>query len=253
MKIFQQTILLAFSISFILISGCDEKKPSAQLTGTVVSTQLTGNADDGDSTTPPDRYGPAGNDRDAEDSKTKSSSGNPTFNKISGSAEAETLDPGSNTITSDEARAASFNKVVSALKVKIAGSFKFKIDLDVQHPEINGIAKLNITVQANVLKNDGTDFPQGGIINKTFEVELNPSGSLDILVDNDQNQVEQPDANGNYQKVLTGPTGGIQLQAGDYRIEFDVRIVATASTAENIDNQASRASVDRVSAKISLH
>ena len=74
MKIFQQTILLAFSISFILISGCDEKKPSAQLTGTVVSTQLTGNADDGDSTTPPDSYGPTGADRDAEDSKTKSSS-----------------------------------------------------------------------------------------------------------------------------------------------------------------------------------
>ncbi|MEJ2595225.1 MAG: hypothetical protein P8100_08915 [bacterium] len=222
------------------------------MTGTVVSTQLIGNADDGDSTTPPDRYGPTGNDRNAEDSKTKSSSSNPTFNKLGGHAEAETLNPGPNTITSDEARAASFNKVVSALKVKIAGKLKFQIDLDVRHPEIHGTAKLNITLKAGLLKNDGTDVPQGGIINKSFRVELNQSGSTIIVIDGDANQAEQPDSNGNYQKVMTVPVGGVQLQAGDYRLEFDLRVIATASTAENTETQANRASVDSVSAKISL-
>jgi len=235
-------------LPLVFFTGCNE---DAEI-GNIIGTQITGNANDGDSTTPSDRYGPAGNDRDATDSKTMASSANAKFNELSGKAKAETLNPGGPTITDDEARGASFNKVVSQFIVKKAGAFTFNITLNVKKVELVGKGKMNITVQANILNNDGTGYPNGGITNLSFEFKKNQQGTVDVVIAGDTSSPEHPQSNGDYNRSLRGPNSGISLNPGNYRLEFDLRIIATAPTAKDANNNTQLASVENVTAKIEL-
>lgn len=240
------------AVLLFLSYGCPNKNANAEIVDTIIGTQITGRANDGDSATPSDRYGPGGADRDAEDSKTKASSVNPTFDTLKGRAVAETLNPGGATVVEDEARGASFNKVVSEFKVTNAGVFSFDIQLDVKKVKLIGEGKMNINVQANILKNDGTAFPNGSISTINFEFKKNQAGTVDIIIANDINNPDHPKANGDYKRTITGPNGGIQMPAGNYRIEFDLRIIATAPTAMGLNNQAHKAEVEEVTATIAL-
>ena len=243
--------IIAIALLF-LGKGCPDRNADAEIKNNIISTQITGSANDGDSTTPTDNYGPAGADKDAEDSKTKASSDNPTFNTLGAKAMAETLNPGGATIVEDEARGASFNKVVSQFTVTNAGAFSFDIQLDVKKVKLQGDGKMDITVQANILNNDGTAFPNGSISNTNFKFKKNQAGAMEVIIANDNNNPDQLRANGDYKRTLSGPNGGIQLPAGDYRIEFDLRVIATAPTAMGPNNQPHRAEVEGVKASIAL-
>lgn len=244
-------LITAFSL-FVFANGCDDSsKTDAEIVDNILSTQLTGSADDGDTTTPSDSYGPAGNDMDAEDSKTKASSTAPAYNIVTGKVTAETLNPGGQTIIEDEARASSFNKVVSPLKVNKAGSFTFDIDLDVRDITLVGEGKVTITVQASVLNNNGVAVQNGGIANVTFEARNNQAGTAEIIIANDS---ANPDSlqNNDYTKTLSGPNGGVQLGKGDFRLELDLRIIATAPTAQGPNTNAHSAKTGEVKAEIKL-
>jgi predicted nucleic acid-binding Zn-ribbon protein len=241
-------ILKLAVISFIVlnVTGCD-----AEIVDNIISTQILGSADDGDSENPRDDYrGPA--DLDAEDRLTKASSVQPKFNEVAGSAEAEPRDPAANTVVGDEAVAKSFNKVVSELRVRKNGNYTFNIDLDVNNVQLRHDGTVTIQVAAAVLNSQGVSVPNGGITNITFEFKRNAAGATDVIIAGDTANPDSTQANGDYNKTLSGPSGGINLQPGIYRLEFDLRITARAPVQIGNDGQRHRASVESAKATISL-
>ena len=252
---FTTNLLLSMLLCIFVLScaSCDNKG-KAKIQKTLVSTQILGSANDGDSTTPVDSYGPGGTDMDAKDSITKASSVDPKDHTLGGRAEAETFNPGGQTVIEDEARATSFNKEISSLVVDKAGSFKFKITLEVKKIELVGDGKLDISVSANVLDKNGNTMPNAQITSSTFKAKKNANGSVDIVITQETNPstTEHPQGNGDFSKSLPKPDKGLQLAKGNYRIEFDLRIIATAPTTQGPNNLAHRASVESVTAKIEL-
>ena len=117
-----------------------------------------------------------------------------------------------------------------------------------------GDGKLNITIKANILNKDGTAFPQGGITDARYGFSKNATtGKVDINMNGNDLANEHPDANGDYSKQLpAGIMNAIRLPKREYKIEFDLRILATAPTAQGQNNQAHRAEVEKVKATIEL-
>jgi len=246
-------ILGVVLIGFARCGGEDGKDDGAdaEIVDEIISTQITGQADDADSTTPADRYTGPG-DLDAEDQRTKSSSVQPTFEEVAGKAEAESLDPSANTVTGDEAVATSFNKVVSRLRVARNGSFTFDIELGVDGVELRHDGTVMIQVAAAILDDQGVSVPAGGIANITFEFRKNEGDSTDVIIAGDEDNPENPDADGDYTRTLSGPSGGVTLPPGNYRLEFDLRITARAPVLVGDDGQRHRAAVEAAKATIEL-
>jgi hypothetical protein len=246
----------------IVASACDDGEdgggggggagggPAAQILNQILRTQLVGSADDGDSANQPDRYNGPG-DLDATDQRTRSSSVAPAFNRVSGAAEAESFDPASQTLTDDAAVATSNNKVVSRLRVTRAIPLTFDIDLDVDRVEVRNGGTVEIQVVAAILDAQGNAVPGGGITNINFRFQPNAAGGIDVIVQDDADP-ENTEPNGDYDRTLSGPNGGIALQPGNYQIELDLRIRATAPIQTGPDGRRDRAAVESAKATIRL-
>lgn len=252
---FTTNLLLSMLLCIFVLScaSCD-KKGKAKIQKTLVSTQILGSANDGDPTTAKDSYKTGDTPMAAKDSKTKASSIAPKDHTLGGRAEAETLNPSGQTADEDEARSTSFNKEISSLVVEKAGTFTFKITLNVKKIELVGDGKLDISVSANVLDKNGNTMPNAQITSTTFKSKKNANGTVDIDIKQETNPTitEHPLADSSFSKALKKPDNGLQLSKGNYRIEFDLRIIATASTTQGPNNLAHRASVESVTAKIEL-
>jgi len=252
--------LLTFTLSLLLMgllgnNGCGDGNgdngPDAEIVNNIISTQILGQADDADSTTPADRYtGPA--ELSAMDQRTNSSSVQPLFNEVAGKAEAESLDPSANTVTGDEAVATSFNKVVSEFRVDNNGRFTFDIALDVDQVALRHDGIVSIQVAAALLDNQGAAVPNGGIANITFRFQQNEGDSIDVVIADDEDNPDNTQANGDYNRTLSGPSSGVNLQAGSYRLELDLRITARAPVQVGDDGQRHRAAVEAAKATITL-
>ena len=252
--LYLMTILAFFVVIFFCSCDGNKAPKDAEIINNISSTQFTGNATD-ENSAPQGRqtYGPADGKTKAEDNKTKASYVGHKFNELAGKAEAECDKPGANTITGDEARAFSSNKVVSQFKVNKDGNFTFDITLDVDEVKIRHDGKVNITVQANILNANGTDYKDGGIANIPFEFQKNQNGNLEVIIFGDTANPDQPQANGDYNRTLSGPNGGVQFnQAGNYLLEFSLRILATAPVQTGNDGTPYRAEVKNVKATITI-
>ena len=237
----------------MLFCSCNGGK-DAEIVNNITSTQFTGNAND-ENSAPQGRqtYGPNDGKTKAEDNLTKASYVSHKYNELAGKTEAECDNPGANTITGDKARAASFNKVVTQFKVNKAGNFTFDIELDVDQVKIRHGEKVTVTVQASILNAYGTAYPNGGIANTSFDFQKNQTGNLEVIIGGDTANPDQPQANGDYNRTLSGPNRGVRFnQAGNYLLEFDLRIIATALVQRGADGKTHRAEVKNVKAKITL-
>ena len=226
-------------------------RPPAVIGGQIVRTQLVGSADDGDSETPADRYtGPR--DLAAADRRTQATSVAPLSNRVAGAAAAEAFDPASPTLTNDAAIASSNNKVVSPLTVNGGGPFTFDIDLDVDRVDVRNGATVEIQVVAAILDNQGNAVPGGGITNTSFLFRPDGAGGTEVIIQDDGENPDVTQRNGDYDRTLSGPNGGIALQPGVYRLELDLRIRAIAPIQTGPDGRRDRAAVDAASARIRL-
>jgi hypothetical protein len=248
MKQNKLTTLLFVVVMAFALAGCEG---DATIVENIISTQILGDADDADSTTPADRYKGLA-DLDAEDQRTRALSVEPKFNEVSGKAEAESLDPAANTVTGDEALANSFNKVVSELQVSKKGTFTFDITFDVDRVEIRHNGTVAIQVAAAILNNQGIAVPNGGIANIDFEFRQNADGDVEVILNGDMDNPDSVPSNGNYNRKLSGPGGGVKLVAGNYRLELDLRIRARAPVLIGEDGQRHRAAVKEAKATIAL-
>jgi hypothetical protein len=226
-------------------------RPPAVIVNRILATQLVGSADDGDSETAPDRYNGAA-DLDATDRRTKASSVAARFDRVSGKAEAEAFDPASNTLTSDVAIATSNNKVVSSLTVNGGGPFTFHIELDVDRVVVRNGATVEIQVVAAILDSQGSTVPGGGITNTSFLFRPNGAGGTEVIIQDDGENPDATEGNGDYDRTLSGPNGGIALRPGAYRLELDLRIRAIAPIQTGPDGRRDRAAVEAASATIRL-
>lgn len=245
-KVSYMRLSLVLGVVLAGLVGCN-----GTIVDNIISTQILGDADDADSTNPSQRYrGPA--DFDADDQRTKASSVQPKFNEVAGKAEAESLDPSANTVTGDEAVANSFNKVVSEFRVNINGNFTFDIVLDVDQVLLRHDGTVTIQVAAAILDKQGVAVQNGGIANVTLEFRRNARGTIDVIIAGDTTNPDSAQPNGDYNRTLSGPSGGIRLQAGTYRLELDLRIKARAPVQVGSDGQRHRAAVSAAKTTISL-
>jgi len=246
-------VLLMFLFCF---AGCDDK--TIELTNDIVSTQITGNANDGDSAIPPASYAPNSPTKEAIDGETTARGLSHTYNQLSGSALAKNGNPDAATVTDDEAVANSFNKVVSVLKVHNAGAYRFKSNLSFQDLVLHGGGQLTISVTASLLDSNGAAVPNGQLLNVRYAASLDASGKMKLSIEQTAGQqnaqsIDVADS-GNYTDAERyGPSAnGIQIAQGDYRVEFDVRIQAKAPVEKAPDGQPAKASVDSVTVSIDV-
>jgi hypothetical protein len=242
-------VLTSLLILLLALAGCDD----AQLTGKIISTDINGFADDGDSGNPREDYRGPG-DMDAVDVETRSSSDQATFNTLGGRAKALPTDPASNTLTSDVAQAASYNKVVTELVVKKAGRFTFDIKQTIEDIELVHDGRLAIGIRANILDAQGQTLPNGagGIASLDYEMKSTGQAKYVVEINGDTNNPDSTSADKKYNKTASGPSGGAQLAAGNYQIEFELRIRATAPIQVGPDGRKHEARVGKATVKIEL-
>jgi hypothetical protein len=235
-------------VCVILLTACG---PDAELRDEIVSTQITGSANDGDSATPPKQYpAPA---LEADDGDTHASSEAAQFNRVAGMVDAMATDPAAPTLTEDEAVATSFNKVISRLVVARDGRFTFDIELDISGVEIRHDATLAVTIRAAVLNNNGQTIPNAGITSMDLDISGGAAGAPpQVVINADAANPEAVDNNGNYRRTLSGPNQGVQLAAGTYQLELDLRLRANAPIRMEADGTKPRARVNSASATIRL-
>ena len=91
----------------------------------------------------------------------------------------------------------------------------------------------------------------GGIADQSFEVGLDANGVPSVGIAGDP-APDSLDADGGYARQLSGPNGGVQLPAGQYQLELDLRIIATAPVVLGADGRAHRGAVSSATATISV-
>jgi hypothetical protein len=240
--------LLALCALLLVAGSCGPPPPAATINNTIISTQLTGNADDGDPANPPQQYLAPGS-MQAKDGATNSASNAAQFNKVGGNAHAI---PGPN-VGQGEAVASSMNKVVTQFVVNRQGAFTFDLNLDVKGVKIAGKGRVAISVRAVVLDANGNvildaqgnQIPNQSIAFLDIEVEPDGAGGLRAIIGGDRANPDPLAAGGNYQRRISGPNGGVNLPPGNYRIEMDLRLRCRAPAD-------SRAEIDGATLDIAL-
>jgi len=241
---------------FLCSPGCDDKP--IELTNDIVSTQILGNANDGDSSSPPANYVPNSDSKQAIDGETTAHGLSHSYNQLSGSASAKNGNPGAATVNEDEAVTNSFNKVVSVLKVHRAGAYRFKSNLSFQNLNLNGRGTVIISVVANLLDSNGVSVANGQLLNIRYEASLDAAGKMKLSIEQtaqQQNaQLVDIATSGNYTDAERyGPSANdLQIPVGEYRVEFDLRIQAKAPVENAADGRPASASVDSVSVSIGV-
>ena len=231
--------------ALVMLASCTPP-PNAVINNAIVSSPVDGQADDANDKTPPDNYmGPK--KLAAKDVATDASSIAPAFNKVGGSAHAI---PGAPP-TKDQAVAISNNKVVTTLTVNTANSFTFDIALDVKGAKITGQGRLLLQLSAFVLDAQGQTVKdaQGkdvsAIFSGTYNGGTDAQGKFGFIPPGD-NTLDPADANGNYARKASGPSGGIPLPAGNYQLKLELNIQALAAAGQGT------AGVDSATATITL-
>lgn len=75
---------------------------------------------------------------------------------------------------------------------------------------------------------------------------------MNVIVGGDTANPDSTQGNGDYNRTLSGPSGGIALQPGNDQIELDLRITARAPIQVGAEGQRHRASVQGAKATIKL-
>jgi len=231
---------LALALMLVAVVGCDNGK----IEDKIISQSTSGSADDGnDNNDPPNgkTYPPG---LQAKDNTTTANSDKPKFDTVGGSVKAIPAPPAG--ATKDAATAKSFNMVKSAFVVSSDDKFTFDVSLHIVQPKVTKNAKLTVQVRANVLDKNGVTIPGGQITDIEFKIDQDANGKTQVSPQGQQ--PEALDANGNYKRRLSGPSGGIPLKKDDYQIELEIRLIATASTAPGGDS----ATIDHATASIKL-
>lgn len=251
-----RAVLLLLAVA--LLVGCPAPPPDAQIT-TAKETRTNGDANDADDTTPdPQQWGPVAGAGQATDGPTRAAADAPTATTLGGSAHAKV--GGKPDKKNDSAVGRSFSRVVTNLVVNKQGAFVFDIGVNVKGLKTTGHGFVEITVLMNVLKGNGdviTDPATGGVRPDTAVANVNFKGTSgaggapgSMVINGDATNPDPLQANGDYTRTLTGPNGGTKLAPGNYLIELELRIVATAPKA---DTPPSTADVDAVTLSLKLH
>ena len=244
-------LLLAGSVALVfLTTGC-QNPPAAVIKNQIISSTVSGSADDADPATPPGQYPSAANPRSAADAATTAASDPPVFNQVGGNAHAI---PGANA-KNGEAAAKSNSRVLTRLTVTTAGAFTFDTNLDLQAIKIAGAGRVEVFVQTNVLDANGTVIlqpngqpaPNTQAASANFKFEPDGHGGLHAIINGDAANPDPVPATGNYSRRISGPNGGVQLAAGDYTVELELRIYAFAPL-----DPRSKAEVDKGTAAVKL-
>lgn len=234
--------LLVLLVAFGLLTACEKKgEIKNQIVGQPIA---TGSADDGNDTNDPANGKTYPPNRQAKDNLTEAASDQPAAKMVGGSVKAIPAPPQG--ATKDVARATSFNGVKSVFVVNKADAFTFKIDLKLTKPVVTKNASLSVQVRANVLDSNGATIANAQITDITYDVTADANGKTQVSPAG--TSPEQLDAAGNYERSLTGPNQGIQLQPGNYQIELEIRLIATASTAPGGDS----AQIEKATASIQV-
>lgn len=238
----RQVLALGMALSLLAVTvGCDD----AKIENKIVSQQTSGSADDGNDNNDPANgktYPPG---LQAKDNTTTASSDQPAFDKVGGAVDATPSKPPA--VTKDSAVAKSFSLVKTSFVVSKAGAFTFDVNLEVVKPALTKNAALSVQVRANVLDAQGATIPNAQITDTTFKFDLDANGKPQVTPEGTP-PPEPLDANGNYARRLSGPNKGVQLQPGNYQIELELRLFASAGTAPGGDF----ARVDHATASIKL-
>lgn len=237
-------------VLLLILCGCEK----AEIVDRIIATDISGSADDGDSNNPREEYRGPG-DLDAADNETRSSSDAARFNELAGRARALPTDPASPTLTDDAARAASYNKVVTELVVERGGRFTFNVTHTIEDIVLVHGGTLTVGIRANILDAQGNTLPperNAAIASLDFEIQNTGAAKYVVTINGDTNNPDSTTADGKYNRTASGPNRGADLAAGTYRIEFELRIRATAPIQVGPDGRKHEAAVRNVTAKIEL-
>ena len=241
--------LLVFTA--LLMSGCQEG-PAAELRNEIISSDVHGNADDGDSANPKDDYRHP-QKLNAEDLETKASSAPPQYDTVSGNADAVPDDPASPTLENDVAIGRSNNKVISKFVVNRAGTFTFNFNLDVEEIKLVHDGQVFVSVRAAMNDANGNTLPpdiNSGLASINFQFQEDGQNPPKVVINPGPNN--QTDQNGNYNKRISGPNGGIELTPGVYQLEMDLRIRAEAPVQLGPDKKKHEAHVKNAKLEVEL-
>ena len=232
--------LILVLLAFGLLSACN----NGQIQNQIVGQSQSGSADDGNDNNDPANGKTYPPNLQAKDNTTEAASDAPAATTVGGSVKAIPAPPQG--ATKDVARATSFNQVKSLFVVTKADAFTFNVEVSITKPSVTKNASLTVQVRANVLDANGVTLANAQITDITFAFSQDANGKTQVTPANTQPQAL--DANGNYQRKISGPNRGIQLQPGNYQIELEIRLIASASTSPGND----RAQVDHATASIQL-
>lgn len=246
-------ILFAFVFSLALVfSACGGKGKINEK----ISDTLSGNAYDAVNANM-ESYTGVGN---KSDGLTKAESFKPSPNEVSGMAHAECTNPASLQLDSDQATAFSSNQVKSKLTITKKGKLDFEINLKVEGEEIMHGDSIRIVVKANILTKAGVGIPTAGLTNSTFNIKPN-TGSKDSVhiakydpqTNKTKNEKISMDKDGKWDHTFTATLlNKNSLPAGEYQLEFTVRIKAHAAAQTGTDGKRFKAKVDKVIGTIKL-
>ncbi len=195
----------------------------ASLTGEVVERSVAGSADDAGEATPPARYDSV-DDAWAADSLTTAYSDPPRYDRVSGGVAAEPADTGTGGLAGSPATARSTSRVASVLDVAHTGTFRFDLGIELRDLELAGGGSLIAGARAFLEDAEGARIPMGDIAATTLEVR--PDGS--VIIDEDDLNPGEVEANYAFTRTVTGPPGGIRLERGRYRVVLELTLRATA-------------------------
>jgi hypothetical protein len=209
--------------------------------GNVVDFTLTGRADDGDPATAPapgsytsTKANPGPNR--ATDGRSQAESDHALFDRLGGLVFAVPGAPGM------AASALSSSHVVTDFSITVQGAYTFTLSLVAQGITTSGQGALEITQRANIL--DG----QGAVI---LSNSANPALGIrpDTVLIDAPTDYKGHRTNENVSSTSTVPPNGVTLPPGNYRLELDLILTASAPKS---DGPISIAEVRRATFSIKL-
>jgi hypothetical protein len=93
---------------------------------------------------------------------------------------------------------------------------------------------------------NGQPLPNTGLVSMDIDIAPDANGKLQAVINGDVANPDPVGASNTYQRKISGPNGGVQLPAGSYRIELELRIFTSAQVT------TARAGVDKATLSIAL-
>ncbi len=196
------------------------------LEGRTLAFHAEGLADDAAPATPPERYAAADagiGELWAQDSLTAAYTDPPRPGRLSGGVSAEPAD----TATGERpeyATARSRSRITVPMQVRRGGRVELEILLELFDIELSNAGVPRVGVSGEIMTDDGRPVPGGDL--GTLQLEILPDGT--VILDDLADRTAGLDARGRFGRVLRGPVGGVELDAGRYRVTIELGLEATA-------------------------